>query len=368
MFQYTDHGLSCIAPLDGQFAFILYDSKNDKVIAARDRFGVASLFVGVSRLSPSALYFASEAKALTTVCDQVEPISPGAIYDSQKRMCIHLEKAPAMSPQPNVAPMKLLIESLLQALRKSVRKRLDSGDAIGLLLSNDLPSALLAFLIKDELSEQRGREDWAAASSFSTHGEGTKISAKIPETCKTSCFQTVSVHYESSPTGKNEWLSDQLGMRHHTCTITEKEGLDSVPEVVYYLETCDQESVQAAVPLFWLGRRLRSLGLRTALSGDGAASILSKAGRWLEVRKERKSEEGIEKPLTAARAFAAWGIETRCPFLDTDVLAAASLLSQLHEVGSSKLSGTNMLWLLFKRVACSPARKQLYKATIKLIE
>ncbi|TWT38920.1 asparagine synthase (glutamine-hydrolyzing) [Blastopirellula retiformator] len=58
---YEDLGTNCLEHLDGEFAFVLWDSKRKRIFAARDRFGVKPLYYAESN---NRLYLASEAKAL----------------------------------------------------------------------------------------------------------------------------------------------------------------------------------------------------------------------------------------------------------------------------------------------------------------
>ena len=59
---YEEHGLRCLQFLRGEFAFILWDSRQRRLFAARDRFGVKPLVY--AERSSGALWLASEAKAL----------------------------------------------------------------------------------------------------------------------------------------------------------------------------------------------------------------------------------------------------------------------------------------------------------------
>ncbi len=58
---YEDHGPECLHHLRGEYAFVIWDSRNQRLIAGRDRFGVKPLFYAEHA---GALYFASEVKAL----------------------------------------------------------------------------------------------------------------------------------------------------------------------------------------------------------------------------------------------------------------------------------------------------------------
>jgi asparagine synthase (glutamine-hydrolysing) len=58
---YEQYGTAMMEHLRGEFAFVLYDAKNDLLIAGRDRFGIKPLMYA---MVDGVLMFASEAKAL----------------------------------------------------------------------------------------------------------------------------------------------------------------------------------------------------------------------------------------------------------------------------------------------------------------
>jgi asparagine synthase (glutamine-hydrolysing) len=58
---YEDYGAHCVTHLRGEFAFVLWDEKNQLLLAARDRFGIKPLHYAFHE---GTLYLASEAKAL----------------------------------------------------------------------------------------------------------------------------------------------------------------------------------------------------------------------------------------------------------------------------------------------------------------
>jgi asparagine synthase (glutamine-hydrolysing) len=62
---YEEYGPGCVERLEGMFAFAVYDSKNRRLFAARDRLGKKPFFYTV--LS-DALWFASELPALSHAC------------------------------------------------------------------------------------------------------------------------------------------------------------------------------------------------------------------------------------------------------------------------------------------------------------
>ena len=72
--MYAEYGVEGISQLNGMFAFLLYDSKQNRVVAARDHFGIKPLYYYASA---EYLLFASEIKALLqhpAVAAEVNPV------------------------------------------------------------------------------------------------------------------------------------------------------------------------------------------------------------------------------------------------------------------------------------------------------
>jgi asparagine synthase (glutamine-hydrolysing) len=79
---YNEIGDKLLNQLDGIFAFVLYDVKADRLIAARDPIGVTTLYYGYSSKTPQTIYFSSEMKALHEDCDRILSFPLGHMYDS----------------------------------------------------------------------------------------------------------------------------------------------------------------------------------------------------------------------------------------------------------------------------------------------
>ena len=73
---YEELGEAAFTELNGMFAFAIYDSAQDKLVLARDRFGIKPLFYAIE---DGKLFFASEIKALLHAI-RPEP-NDGQIYD-----------------------------------------------------------------------------------------------------------------------------------------------------------------------------------------------------------------------------------------------------------------------------------------------
>jgi asparagine synthase (glutamine-hydrolysing) len=69
-------------------------------------------------------------------------------------------------------------------------------------------------------------------------------------------------------------VADYIGTTHHEFVFTVQEGLDAIPEVIYHLETYDVTTVRASTPMYLLSRKIKAMGVKMVLSGEGSDEIL----------------------------------------------------------------------------------------------
>jgi asparagine synthase (glutamine-hydrolysing) len=127
-------------------------------------------------------------------------------------------------------------------------------------------------------------------------------------------------------------VAEAIGTVHHEFLFTVQEGLDALRDVIYHIETYDVTSIRASTPMFLMGRRIKAMGIKMVLSGEGADEIF---GGYLYFHKAPNAREFHEETvrkldalhkydcLRANKSMAAWGIETRVPFLDREFLDVA---------------------------------------------
>jgi asparagine synthetase B (glutamine-hydrolysing) len=64
-----------------------------------------------------------------------------------------------------------------------------------------------------------------------------------------------------------------LGTVHHEYVFTVQEGIDAIPDVIYHLETYDVTTVRASTPMYLLSRKIKAMGVKMVLSGEGSDEI-----------------------------------------------------------------------------------------------
>lgn len=75
-------------------------------------------------------------------------------------------------------------------------------------------------------------------------------------------------------------VAHYLGTVHHEYVFTVQEGLDAIPDVIYHLETYDVTTVRASTPMYLLSRKIKAMGVKMVLSGEGSDEIFG--GRSVE--------------------------------------------------------------------------------------
>jgi asparagine synthase (glutamine-hydrolysing) len=289
------------------FSFVLLDESvtPSRIIAARDPIGITTLYQGRSSKRPGAVFFASELKALMDECDDIVSFPPGHVYDSLDDSTTRYFNptwwdGDLDGPGVNIPTSPANLTLLRETLETAVKKRLMSEVPYGVLLSGGLDSSLIAAIAVRETErvaqlqyEARKRKLAEAQSGPATpdpNGEVTEEGANEVSLVDVSFtikqIQTVtiaswpqlhsfSIGLENSP----DLLAARkaahfLGTVHHEYVFTVQEGLDAIPEVIYHLETFDVTTVRASTPMYLLSRKIKAMGVKMVLSGEGSDEIL----------------------------------------------------------------------------------------------
>jgi asparagine synthase (glutamine-hydrolysing) len=305
LYLYDEYGPEFLNMINGMFAFILYDKQRGDYFVARDHIGIEPLYVGWD--SKGTFYVASEMKALTDYCAKIQEFPPGHYFTGKGKEFVRWYK-PAWAD--TIPSRKLSIVKLRRALEKSVKEHMMSDVPYGVLISGGLDSSLIA----------------AIASKFRKKRveSGDKEEAWWPR------MHSFAVGLKDSPDLKcARKVANYIGTVHHEVVFTIQEGFDAIKDVIYHLETFDVTTIRAATPMYLMARKIKSMGIKMVLSGEGADEVF---GGYLYFHMAPNSKELHEETvrklfmlskydcLRANKSTAAWGIETRVPFLDKEFL------------------------------------------------
>ncbi|PLB54408.1 asparagine synthetase 1 [Aspergillus steynii IBT 23096] len=327
---YMEHGLDAPKFLDGMFSWVLYDKKEDRVIAARDPIGITSFYIGWSSQTPGAVFFGSELKSLHPVCDKIEAFPPGHVYDS-KTGAMKRYFEPNWWDAEKIPSTPVDYKVIRHSLEKSVRKRLMAEVPYGVLLSGGLDSSLVASIAQREnLRSQEAAKQALANQTGDSELVGIDDSNELSSVTTFQQLHSFSIGLPGAPdTEAALEVAKFLGTKHHAFTFTIEDGLNALSDVIYHLETYDVTTIRASTPMYLLSRKIKAMGVKMVLSGEGSDEIFGgylyfhAAPNREEFHKEtvrRVKNLHLADCLRANKSTSAWGLEARVPFLDKEFL------------------------------------------------
>mmetsp|Transcript_24750 Transcript_24750/g.56386 ORF Transcript_24750/g.56386 Transcript_24750/m.56386 type:complete len:402 (-) Transcript_24750:484-1689(-) len=222
----------------------------------------------------------------------------------------------------NVVPQGPIdLEKLRNTFIKAVDKRMMADVPYGVLLSGGLDSSLCASVIarlkRQRFLKQGNAEDLTPVKSFSIGLEG------------------------SPDLSAAKSVAEFIGTEHYGFTFTVDEGINAISDVIYHLETYDVTTIRAGTPMFLLARKIKAMGVKMVMSGEGADETMAgylyfhKAPDGTELHEEcvRKVADLCKYDcLRANKATMAHGLEIRVPFLDKDMLDATMEMAGEHKM------------------------------------
>lgn len=72
-----------------------------------------------------------------------------------------------------------------------------------------------------------------------------------------------------------------LSTVHHEYVFTVQEGLDAIPDVIHHLETYDVTTVRASTPMYLLSRKIKAMGVKMVLSGEGSDEVFGGTASYM---------------------------------------------------------------------------------------
>lgn len=261
---YEEWGSRMMHRLNGQFAFAIYDSRDESVFLVRDRFGVRPLFYSIQ---DGDLYFASEVKALfasgevpaapdlagldqvftfwgakapRTVFRDVSQLEPGtfAIWRHGRlrtERYYHLRYPEAREERPDA------LETLDEIMRTGVSLRMRADVPVGGYLSGGLDSSITCALA-------------AAASPYD--------------------LRTFSVTFEDPALDESAFqkvVAQQVRSRHAVEHIRQSDIARVFPDVIRHTETPVVRTAPA--PMYLLSKLTRDNGIKVVLTGEGSDEL-----------------------------------------------------------------------------------------------
>jgi len=317
--MYKKYGRTFASHLEGVFACAIQDG--DGVLLARDAVGVRPLYWGTTQAGE--LCFASEAKALVGITDDVTELPPATTYCSKTGLAGYVPQYPPVSMGASFSDA---VEKLRKTMMQAVARRLDDGAAGACLLSGGLDSSIIAAAAKE-------------------------LGADMP---------LITVGMEGAPDLENaKIMAEHLGMEHHVLLYDAEQIRQSVPRAVWMLESFDEDCVSGAISNLFASAKASEF-TNCILSGEGGDELFGGyhllKGLPTEAQRLKMMERLIAIAYNTAvqrldRAMMGNSINYRTPFIDTDVIAFALQVPvrwKVHDAGDGKFVEKHILREAFK--------------------
>ena len=288
---YREYGLDMFSLLDAEFALILYDARENELIAARDPIGIRPLFYGY--LENGAILFASEAKNLVGLCETIMPFPPGCYY--MKGEFIRYADITHVSAYSK-DDLDTVCEGIRSRLIAGVEKRLDADAPLGFLLSGGLDSSLVCAIAAKLLKKP-----------IRTFAIGMDIDA-------------IDLKYARQ-------VADYIGSEHTEVMISEKDVLDALESVVSILGSYDITTIRASIGMYLVCKAIHEkTDIRVLLTGEISDELFGykytdfapDEQAFQDEAKKRIGELYMYDVLRADRCICVNSLEARVPFGDLD--------------------------------------------------
>jgi asparagine synthase (glutamine-hydrolysing) len=270
---YEERGPDCLRDLAGMFVLAIWDSRDDSVFVARDRFGKKPLFYFVGA---HGLVFASELKALLN-----DPRLPHAIDRAALDEYLALGYVPGdrcilagvrkLRPghwlrwrdgrttetcywRPEVRPSLDEHDWLAEteaALRTAVRQRLRADVPLGVFLSGGIDSSAITAIACQEL----GRPVRTFSVGFAEQAYNELPYARL--------------------------VAERYGTEHHEIIVRD-EGVAVLEDLAWHLD--EPFADPSALPTYYVCRAARQQ-LKVCLAGDGGDEIFAGYTRYLQAQR-----------------------------------------------------------------------------------
>lgn len=288
---YEKYGIDMFSMLDAEYALIIADTENNRVIAARDPIGIRPLFYGY--LDDGGIAYASEAKNLVGLCKKIIPFPPGCY-------CIngvfHRYRDISKPVSWHFGDIDLITKNIREKLIEGIKKRLDSDVPLGFLLSGGLDSSIVCSVAAKLLDKP--------IRTFSIGMNTDAIDLKYARI-----------------------VADYIGSIHTDVIITKEDVLGSLETVIHTLATYDITTIRASIGMYLVCKWIHeNTDIRVLLTGEVSDELFGykytdfapDAVAFQKEAEKRVSELYMYDVLRADRCISVNSLEARVPFGDLE--------------------------------------------------
>ena len=277
---YAEYGEKCFKMFNGMFALAIYDSLNDKLILARDAFGIKPLYFFKNK---ETFCFASEIKALkkhpnvdlkiskqalseylwfgnplgeNTIYNRIMELKPGTYQIIEKKSIRVVEFFSVNEINEIKINEEDAISRIAELLEKSIKRHLISDVPVGVFLSGGIDSsAITAYAAK------------YYQGTLNTYSVGFDFDKGVNEL----------------PLAKK--IAEKYGTNHHEIKVGGKDIINVIEKLV---EAHGEPFADAAdIPLYLLTLKLKGK-IKVVLQGDGGDEFFGGYSRYHTLSTKNK--------------------------------------------------------------------------------
>lgn len=314
-------GVATAKKLDGMFAFVIFEENETtgtvKAFAARDPVGIKPLYYGRKSASDdeskaSSYIFSSELKGLVGQVDPstVVAIPPGHYWTPEEGLVCYYN--PDWLRKDDYAPWnenghEITEEEVAKEFTAAVEKRMMADVEYGFFLSGGVDSAIVSNVLLPLYRD----------AQLAQGGEYKPI-------------PTYTVGMENSPDvmaakAVVEGLGGPKYVDHKIRYFTPDEVFDTIPKIIYHMETYEAELIRSSIPNWFLAEHAAK-DVKMVLTGEGADELFAGYLYFQDAESPTQLQNELRRIYNMLgninlhrtdRMTMAHGLEARVPFLDT---------------------------------------------------
>ena len=271
---YEEHGDACVEYLRGMFAFALWDSRQKKLLLARDRLGVKPLYYALT--GDGSLFFASEIKAILSAWGRKPELNFNVLPDylanhapsgeeTMFRGILRLPPGHTLTWQDGRVNVRRFwdvqfsksdegnrsddsyVEEWTELFRTSVRLRLMADVPLGMFLSGGIDSSAIAAMMSQMVAEP---------------------------------IKTFSVAFKEREANELEYarlIARKFNTDHHEIVVSPEQFFSALPKLTWH----EDEPIAhlASIPLYFVSLLARD-HVKVVLTGEGSDELLAGYARY----------------------------------------------------------------------------------------
>ncbi len=283
---FEEYGTDCFAKFNGQFALLIWDKQQQRLYAARDRYGIRPLYVLNFR---KKIYFASELKAFDLIPDYYREIDVENLYE-------HALLWNTLADRTVFKNVRSIESGTFEVYAKdtavTISRYYQLGE-IGCSGSIDYAAARAEFseLLEDSVA-MRLRSDVPVAAYLSG-GVDSSVTAFLAHKLMQERLHTFSVAFtdkEYDESGFQQEMAARINNKHVAVTVTDDMISENFIEAAGHFERPVFRT--AAVPLFLLSNAVNENGIKVVLTGEAADEILFGYDSFKEIKLLQQWKNG----------------------------------------------------------------------------